>query len=245
MRSVENPSLRLASCVSVDVVNGGAGRSTPGFCSTDVTVHGTLRAERLDERASSSASSSSRTFAFFSAPVCASKSLPVATRSSPSRDQRGDELAALALETCASRSQYARRAERAPLFLALDDQPDGDALHAAGAQAGLHLLPQHRRQRVAVEPIENAAALLRAHQVLVRRRAGRSSASLTASSVISWKTMRLDGHLRLEHLREVPADRLAFAVGVGREQQLGRVLQRGLEVRDLLPLVARGRRSTA
>src|SRR6188474_2394028 len=40
VRSVENPSLRLASCVSVDVVNGGAGRSTPGFSSTAVTVHG-------------------------------------------------------------------------------------------------------------------------------------------------------------------------------------------------------------
>ena len=40
VRSVENPSLRLASCVSVEVVNGGAGRSMPGFSSTDVAVTG-------------------------------------------------------------------------------------------------------------------------------------------------------------------------------------------------------------
>ncbi len=34
--------------------------------------------------------------------------------------------------------------ERAPRFLALDDQPDRDALHAPRAETGLHLLPQHR-----------------------------------------------------------------------------------------------------
>ena len=77
------------------------------------------------------------------------------------------ELAPLAA-TAAPRDPSRRAARNAqPLFLAIDDQADGDALHAAGAQAGLHLLPQHRRQRVAVEPIEDAAALLRAHQVLV------------------------------------------------------------------------------
>lgn len=46
-----------------------------------------------------------------------------------------------------------------------------------------------------------------------------------------------DGNLRLEHLCQVPADRLAFAIRVGREQQFGRVLHRGLEMRDLLLLV--------
>ena len=138
----------------------------------------------------------------------------------------------------ASRSQYTADAERAPLFLALDDQANGDALHAAGAQPGLHLLPEHRRQRVAVEAIENAAALLRAHQVLVdvagivERLLDRVLGDLVEDDAA-------DRNFRLEHLRQVPADRLAFAIGVGREQQLGRVLERGLQVRDLLPLVAR------
>ena len=48
-----------------------------------------------------------------------------------------------------------------------------------------------------------------------------------------------DRNPRLEDLRQVPADRLAFAIRVGRQQQLGRVLDGGLEVRHLLPLVAR------
>ena len=47
-----------------------------------------------------------------------------------------------------------------------------------------------------------------------------------------------DRDLGLEHLREVPADRLAFAVRVGGEQHFGRVLERVLQVRDLLLLVA-------
>jgi len=37
----------------------------------------------------------------------------------------------------------------------------------------------------------------------------------------------------------VPADRLAFAIRVGRQQQLGCVFDGSLEVRDLLSLVAR------
>ena len=45
--------------------------------------------------------------------------------------------------------------------------------------------------------------------------------------------------LRLQHLRQVPADRLAFAVRVGGQQQFGRVLDRGLEMRDLLLLLGR------
>jgi len=39
--------LRLASCVSVEVVNGGDGRSTPGFASTLVTDHGRPVHKRL------------------------------------------------------------------------------------------------------------------------------------------------------------------------------------------------------
>jgi hypothetical protein len=79
VRSVENPSLRLASCVRVDVVNGGAGRSIPGFCSTLETVHGTF-ARIASASVMAAASSSRRAFGFFSSPVLASKSLPVAIR---------------------------------------------------------------------------------------------------------------------------------------------------------------------
>ena len=47
----------------------------------------------------------------------------------------------------------------------------------------------------------------------------------------------LHRHLRLEHLEQVPRDRLALAVLVGREVDLARVLQRRLELGDDVLLV--------
>jgi hypothetical protein len=46
-----------------------------------------------------------------------------------------------------------------------------------------------------------------------------------------------DGNLGFENLFEVPADRLAFAVGVGREVDLGGAFQRGLERLNIFALV--------
>ena len=46
----------------------------------------------------------------------------------------------------------------------------------------------------------------------------------------------LDGVLG-DLVLDVPGDGLAFAIGVGGQQQLRRILHRGLEVRDLLLLV--------
>src|SRR6185503_18551340 len=57
--------------------------------------------------------------------------------------------------------------EREPFLLAIDNQPHRDALHAPGAQSGLDLLPQHRRERVSVETIKDAAAFLRTSEVVV------------------------------------------------------------------------------
>ena len=57
-----------------------------------------------------------------------------------------------------------------------------------------------------------------------------STARAMAAGVISWKTMRLTGHRRREHLGEVPRDRLALAVLVGGEVQLVGALQQLLEV---------------
>ena len=55
-----------------------------------------------------------------------------------------------------------------------------------------------------------------------RGRASSRSPSSIASLVISWNTMRLTGTRRLQHLEEVPRDRLALAVLVGREVELAR-----------------------
>ncbi len=105
----------------------------------------------------------------------------------------------------ASRSQKLRRPEAAAFFFTLDDQTDGDALHASRAETGLHLFPQHRRQRVAIQAVEDAAAFLRADQVFVDvvRVLDRLVDRVFGDFV---KDDAPDRHLRLEHLFEVPAD---------------------------------------
>jgi hypothetical protein len=57
--------------------------------------------------------------------------------------------------------------ERADLAFPLHDQPDRDGLHASGGKAAAHLVPQERRNLEPYQPIENAAGLLRVHQVAV------------------------------------------------------------------------------
>ena len=83
-RSAPNPSLRLASCCSVDVVNGGDGRWGVGFSSSAATRHG--RAPRSDVASAPALDPSSNRAVFeVSVPVVASKSRPEATRWSPTR----------------------------------------------------------------------------------------------------------------------------------------------------------------
>ena len=152
-------------------------------------------------------------------------------------DQRRDELASLAFEPRLEIPIH-RGVECAPLFFTLDDQADSDALHAARAESGLHFLPEQRRERVAIETIENAPALLRSHEVLVHvgRILERVLDGLFRDLV---KHDAPDRDLWLEDFFEVPADRLAFAVRVRREQQLGGVLDGRLQMRDLLSFVRR------
>ena len=102
---------------------------------------------------------------------------------------------------------------------------------------GRDLAPQDGRDLVAVEAVEDAAGLLRLDQPLVELARISPSARSIASRVISWKTRRRCGTFGLEHLQQVPADRLALAVFVGREQQLVGALERVLELCDRLLLV--------
>ncbi len=142
-------------------------------------------------------------------------------------NERGHELPAFARDTRLE-VPVAGLAERAALLFALDDEPDRDALHATGAQPRLHLLPQDGRQRVAVEPVQDAAALLRFDEVLVqlvRRRERLTDRFL--GDLMEDDAPRRD--LRLEHLFEVRRDRFALAVRIGREQHLRSVLQGLLE----------------
>ena len=67
--------------------------------------------------------------------------------------------------------------ERHPLALALDDEPRGDGLDAACREALRDLLPEHRRDLVAVEAVEDAPRLLGVDEAIVdvaRCRRGRA-----------------------------------------------------------------------
>ena len=66
-----------------------------------------------------------------------------------------------------------------------------------------------------------------------------AAAARIAGSVISWKTIRRTGHLRLERVEQVPGDGLALAVGVRGEQQLVDALERVAQLGDLALLLRR------
>ena len=79
------------------------------------------------------------------------------------------------------------------LALALDDEPRRDRLHAPGRQSLHDLPPEHRRDLVAVEAVEDAPRLLRVDEARVDvARLGRARARSPAR-VISWKTIRRTG----------------------------------------------------
>ena len=127
--------------------------------------------------------------------------------------------------------------EGASLAFAHDAEPHRDALHPAGGQAGAHLLPQHRGQLIAEQPIDDAPALLRPHQIEVdvARLLDRLVNRLVGDLVEDDPTNR---NLRVEHLDDVPADALALAIFIRREQQLVGALERrlqGLDVPDSCP----------
>ena len=120
-----------------------------------------------------------------------------------------------------------------PLPLALDDQAHRRALYPTGRQAAIDPPPQHRRDLVAVQAVEDPPGLGGVDEAVV-------DAPWVAHGVIDRRRRDLvedhplDRHLRLEVLEEVPADRLTLAVLVRREVQLAGVLQRGTQLLDHL-----------
>ncbi len=122
------------------------------------------------------------------------------------------------------------------LPLALDHESRGDRLHSACRQAARHLLPEHRRDLVAVEAVEDAPGLLRVDEVAVdlARLLERAQDCLLRDLVEDHAPYR---HLRLQRLDEMVRDRLALAVLVGCEQQLVGVLQLPPQLGDDLLLV--------
>ena len=50
----------------------------------------------------------------------------------------------------------------------IHNHPGRHRLHPARAQPGHHLLPQHRGNLIAIQPVQNTAGFLRIHQVIVQ-----------------------------------------------------------------------------
>ena len=120
------------------------------------------------------------------------------------------------------------------LALALDDEPDRHRLDAAGRQAAADLARQQRAQRVADEPVDDPAGLLRVDQVAVD--VARVGERLLDRGLRDLAEGHPPGLLRRDvgGLGDVPGDRLTLAVEVGREEDEIGALGRLLDLVDLL-----------
>ena len=143
----------------------------------------------------------------------------------------GERLVAFGLEP-SGEAPPRRRVETHPLPLALDDDARRNALHSSGGQALHHLFPQHRRELVAIEAIEDATRFLRVHEPPVEiTRVRDRVVDRGLRNLVKDHPFHRD--LGREDLQKVPSDRLTLAVLVGREVQLTCVLQQRAQLRDL------------
>jgi hypothetical protein len=130
-----------------------------------------------------------------------------------------------------------RHAERDALAFPVHHQPGRDRLHPTRRELRHDLLPQHRGDLVAVEPVEDPTCLLSLHQVEVEgaRVLHRLLDRLLGDLVEHHPVHR---HLGLELLLEVPGDRLALPVLVRGQVELGGLLEQPLELGHVRLLVA-------
>ena len=131
------------------------------------------------------------------------------------------------------------RRELPDLLLALDDQAQGDRLHATCRQTGLDALPEHRRRLVADQAIQDPAGLLGVDLALVdveRIRQGLRDGIFRDFMEQDAADLAVAGAIELR--RDVPGDRLPFPVRVGGEQHaiggLGRLFDLGEGLRLFL-----------
>ena len=113
------------------------------------------------------------------------------------------------------------RLERLDLGLALADQAQRHRLHAAGRARALQLAPEHRREREAHQIVERAARLVGVDQVHVEvARVLHRLEHGALGDLVEHHALDVDAvdrALVLERRQQVPGDRLALAVRVGRE----------------------------
>ena len=133
------------------------------------------------------------------------------------------------------------RPEGLDLVLALADQAQRHRLHAPGGARAVELAPEHRRQREADQVVERAARLVGVDQPVVQ--AARTLHRVehgALGDLVEDHAPDVDAVDRLallERREQVPGDRLAFAVGVGREVEVVGGLERVGDLGDPLLLV--------
>ena len=149
------PSLRLASCCRVEVVNGGAGRRL------------LWRLEMLRHLRAGVAQRGRMPLSGLRIADVKALFLALLERLAIDPDELADErLAAVGREDDLDRPVLTR-GEGTDLALAIDDQAHGDRLDTAGRQAGMDLAPQQRAERVADQAVEDSPRLLRVDEVVV------------------------------------------------------------------------------
>ena len=169
----------------------------------------------------------------------------VATARQPNpvdRVERRRELALVVTLRCSERAFHIPVAgldERHAFAFTFDDDAGGDRLHTAGRQLRHHLLPEHRADLVAVKAVEDAAGLLGIDHLAVefaRRLHGKLDGVL--GDLVEHHP--LDGHVGagVEHLDQVPGDRLTLTILIGCEIELVGLLQQRLQETNVILLVA-------
>src|ERR1700693_5034973 len=159
----------------------------------------------------------------------------------------GDALVAMAVEACLKWRRISGlqariecpvflRAKRLTLLLALDDYPERHRLDPPGADSALDLVPQKRTYLVPDQTVEHPARLLSVEQVMIElfrirhRRAHRALSYLMEQDPA-------DAAFNLSELvGDVPRDRFALAVGVGREVNMVGFFRLGLDFLEHLRL---------
>ena len=129
------------------------------------------------------------------------------------------------------------RGERHPLTFTFDDDADRDTLHSSCGEALLHLAPQDRGHLISVEPVEDAACLLRLDQTKVEIPwVGEGVFDRMLCDLVEHHSM--NRHLGLEGFGKMPGDGLALPVLVCCQVELVDPGQHLLELLDpFLPLL--------
>ncbi len=116
------------------------------------------------------------------------------------------------------------------LLLAPGDQAQGDRLHAAGALGVFRDLSQGRADHPADDPVEDATRLLRVDES--RRQIARFGDGLLHFTLGNRVKDDSAVGVLADEFADMPGDRLAFAVGIHREQNFLGVFRERFQLRD-------------